>query len=164
MTTCSWSSRFVAPLFSPVRREKETNYTFSGFLTVSKQGMATSEMLFIATVYLLKLSTLALIQELFCNNTSTTVKTALSILKYLTVICATASVTGTLYNAFPTDPNLDWTPERYYKNKVNGMFNFTADVVLDFIIFLLPIWQLFPLRLASRKKGSVMLAFGLGFL
>jgi len=85
--------------------------------------MATIEMLFPIAASLLKFSTLALFQELFCN-TSAAAKTVLTTLTYLTVICATASITGTLYIAYPTDPSVDWTPERSYKNTVNAKFNF----------------------------------------
>ncbi|KAK8122839.1 hypothetical protein PG984_011509 [Apiospora sp. TS-2023a] len=42
-------------------------------------------------------------------------------------------------------------------------FDYVSTLVLDFAIFLLPVWQLFPQRLASRKKTNALNAFGLGF-
>ncbi|KAK8016753.1 hypothetical protein PG993_014942 [Apiospora rasikravindrae] len=127
------------------------------------RGLAAIELLFGAAVYLLKFSTLALLRELF-SNTTRPARIVISALTYLSVVCATASITGTLYIALPADPNIEWTNDLYYKDSVNGFFNFSADVVLDFAIFLIPIWQLFHLRLDSRKKRGIMLAFGLGFL
>ncbi|KAK8043527.1 hypothetical protein PG993_005957 [Apiospora rasikravindrae] len=132
------------------------------------EGETALQAMFGLAVYLVKLSALALFHELFYNKGSRAVRTVLNIVTYLTVVCATATITGTLYISFPARPWCDPTTkisyDQMYKNMVNGMFNFTATVILDFAIFAIPIWQLLPLRLQSRKKRHIMIAFGLGFL
>ncbi|KAK7962012.1 uncharacterized protein PG986_002837 [Apiospora aurea] len=60
----------------------------------------------------------------------------------------------------PREPPTDMR----HMNKVNGIFNAVSAVVLDFAIFCVPIWQLVSVRLKSKKKISVMISFGLGFL
>ncbi|KAK7962757.1 uncharacterized protein PG986_003582 [Apiospora aurea] len=132
------------------------------------EGETSLQAMFGLAVYLVKLSALALFHELFYNKGSTAVRTVLNIVTYLTVVCAAVAITGTLYISFPArpwcDPTARITRDQMYKNMINGMFNFTATVVLDFAIFFIPIWQLFPLRLQRRKKRHIMIAFGLGFL
>lgn len=165
---CEGSPRHVISLFFPSKSQMSKTL-LTGLMLTPKQGMAAIELLFAAAVYLLKFSKLALFRELFCH-TSAPAKRVLTFLSYLTVVCATASVTGTLYIVLPADPALDHsansrqTADRAHKDSVNGMVNFACDAVLDIAIFLVPIWQLFPLRLACRRKGAIILAFGLGFL
>ncbi|KAK8075276.1 hypothetical protein PG997_009939 [Apiospora hydei] len=133
-----------------------------------RQGETALQAMFGLAVYLVKLSALALFHELFYNKGSKAVRTVLNVVTYLTVVCTTVAITGTLYISFPArpwcDPTTKITHDQMYKNMINGMFNFTATVVLDFAIFFIPIWQLFPLRLQRRKKRHIMIAFGLGFL
>lgn len=116
-------------------------------------------------VYFLKFSTLALFQELFHDVPKVT-KNVLRGMTYLTILCGVESITASLYLSFPADrlcdPEMD-LPVTAYKNMVNGTFNYVSTLVLDFAIFLIPVWQLYPMRLESRKKIGVLIAFGLGF-
>lgn len=133
--------------------------------TQQTKGYNTLELIFGFTVYFLKFSTLALFRELFYNASKAT-KTVLRGLTYLTILCCVVSITASLYLCFSADrlcdPEMD-LPVTAYKNMVNGTFNYVSTLVLDFAIFLVPVWQLFPLRLESRKKIGVLIAFGLGF-
>ncbi|KAK6829562.1 integral membrane protein [Apiospora arundinis] len=120
-------------------------------------------LLFGFAVYFLKLSALALFRELFANA-SNSAKTVLDMLTYLVVVCATAAITGSLYTLFPVTMEYPSSRDESNKMMINGQFNLVATVVLDFAIFFVPLWQVYGLRLQSRKKVGVMLAFGLGFV
>lgn len=132
-------------------------------LTPPQQGNTVTQLLFGFTVFLLKFSALAFFHELFFGA-SAAARTALNALTYLTVVCATAAITGSLYTSFPAYSNDNASGGDLFKLKVNGRFNFVATVVLDFAIFLVPIWQLWRVRIDSRQKRDIIAAFGLGFL
>ena len=89
-------------------------------------------------------------------------------LVYLTIVGGTATVTGSVALNFPADrwcdPAVSIPPHEYHNNIVNHVCNYVTNMALDFAIFLVPIWQLYPLRMGSRKKMGIMLTFGLGFL
>lgn len=122
-----------------------------------------TQLLFSFDVFFLKFSALAFFHELFYSVSSAT-RNVLNALTYLTVVCATAAITGSLYTSFPVDSLDNASGDAAYKLKVNGRFNFVATVVLDFAIFLVPIWQLWRVRIDSRKKRDIIAAFSLGFL
>ncbi|KAK8122837.1 hypothetical protein PG984_011507 [Apiospora sp. TS-2023a] len=126
-------------------------------------GNTLTQLLFSFTVFLLKFSALAFFHELFWT-VSSAARRVLNVLTYLTVVCATAGIIGSFYTSFPVYGTDNATGDDLFKLKVNGRFNFIATVVLDFAIFLVPIWQLYRVRIDSRKKRDIILAFGLGFL
>ncbi|KAK7914227.1 hypothetical protein PG985_011930 [Apiospora marii] len=136
----------------------------SHHVNAKNQGNTLTQLIFGFTVFFLKFSALALFRELFWGAGSRAARTVLNALTYLTVVCATAAVTGSLYTSFPAYSLDNASGDDHYKLKVNGRFNFVATVVLDFAIFLVPIWQLWRVRIDSRKKRDIILAFCLGFL
>ncbi|KAK8071948.1 hypothetical protein PG996_005296 [Apiospora saccharicola] len=129
------------------------------------RGYNILELIFGFYVYFLKFSTLALFRELF-RDVSKTTKNVLRGMTYLTTLCCVVSITATLYTSFPADrlcdPKMDLSVTAY-KNVVNGEYNYVSTLVLDLAIFIIPVRQLFPLWLESRKKTGILIAFGLGF-
>ncbi|KAK7985462.1 hypothetical protein PG988_003084 [Apiospora saccharicola] len=119
------------------------------------RGYNILELIFGFYVYFLKFSTLALFRELF-RDVSKTTKNVLRGMTYLTTLCCVVSITATLYTSFPADrlcdPKMDLSVTAY-KNVVNGEYNYVSTLVLDLAIFIIPVRQLFPLWLESRKKN-----------
>ncbi|KAK8009095.1 hypothetical protein PG991_011646 [Apiospora marii] len=141
-----------------------TSFQANGVFYAS-QLETTIKLVWALLVYLLKFSTLALLREIFFSC-SRAVRMTIRLLTYASIVCASASITATLYIDSPTErwcdlanPPLDMRK----MNKVNGIFSTVTTVVLDFAIFCVPIWQLVSVRLKSRKKGLVMASFTLGF-
>lgn len=131
----------------------------------ASQLETTIKLVWAILVYLLKFSTLALLREIFFSC-SKAVRVTIRILTYASIICASASITATLYIDSPTERWCDLTNpplDMRKMNKVNGIFNMVTTVVLDFAIFCVPIWQLVSVRIKGRKKTLVMASFALGF-
>ncbi|KAK8122838.1 hypothetical protein PG984_011508 [Apiospora sp. TS-2023a] len=141
-----------------LRTNAELAKTDMGFCLSYHRIETTIKLVWAILVYLLKFSTLALLREIF-YSCSKAVRWTIRLLTYASIVCASASITATLYIDSLTERWCDLTnpPMDMRKmNKVNGIFNTVTTVVLDFAIFCVPIWQLVFVRLKSRRKTLII--------
>ncbi|KAK7985461.1 hypothetical protein PG996_005297 [Apiospora saccharicola] len=145
-----------------LRTNTELAKTDMGFYLSYHRIETAIKLVWALLVYLLKFSTLALLPEIFFSCS----KAVRWTIRIASIVCASASITATLYIDSPTERWCDLTnpPMDMRKmNKVNGIFNTVTTVVLDFAIFCVPIWQLVSIRLKSRRKTLIIASFALGF-